>query len=95
MYELLLPEDESNDQAENCVSSGDESSGPEHATNFVLTKHNEAVEADNDLIYESLIAQKIQSEISNSMSKLHVEPSDASSSVPSIKGRSNKDFQLA
>jgi hypothetical protein len=95
MYELLLPEDESNDQAENCVSSGDESSGPEHATNFVLTGHNEAVEADSDLIYESLIAQKIQSEISSSMSKLDVEPSGASSSVPSIKGRSNKDFQLA
>jgi hypothetical protein len=57
--------------------------------------HNEDVEADSDLIYESLIAQKIQSEISSSMSKLDVEPSGASSSVPSIKGGSNKDFQLA
>jgi hypothetical protein len=65
MYELMLPEDESNDQAENCFSSGDESSGPENATNFVLTRHNEDMEADNDLIYESLIAQRIQSEISS------------------------------
>jgi hypothetical protein len=53
------------------------------------------VEADNDLIYESLIAQRIQSEISSSMSKLDVEPSGASLSAPSIKGGRNTDFQLA
>jgi hypothetical protein len=95
MYELLLREDEPNDPAERCNSSGDESFGPDHATNFVLIGHNEDVETDSDLIYESLIAQKLQSEISSSMSKLDLESSGASSSVPSIKGGSFKDFQLA
>jgi hypothetical protein len=95
MYELLLREDEPNDLAERCNSSGDESFGPDHATNFVLIGHNEDVETDSDLIYESLIAQKLQSEISSSMSKLDLESSGASSTVPSIKGVHIKDFQLA
>jgi hypothetical protein len=92
MYELMLRDDEPNDPAERCNSSGDESSGPNHATNFVLLGHNEDVETDSDLIYESLIAQKLQPEISTSMSKLDLESSGASSSVPSIKGGSIKDF---
>jgi hypothetical protein len=60
----MLREDEPNGPAERCNSSGDESSGPDHATNFVLIGRNEDVETVSDLIYESLIAQKLQSEIS-------------------------------
>jgi hypothetical protein len=92
MYELMLREDEPNDPVERCNSSGDESSGPDHATNFVLIGHNEDVETDSDLIYESLIAQKLLSEISSSMATLHLESSGASSSVMSTKSRITKDF---
>jgi hypothetical protein len=95
MYELMLPEDEPTNVPENSNSSADESSGPEHVTNFALTGYSEDVDADNDLIYESLIAKKIQSEISSSMFKLDVEQSGSISSVPDNKIGSNKDFQLA
>jgi hypothetical protein len=50
------------------------------------------VETDSDLIYESIIAQKLLSKISSSMATLHLESSGASSSVMSIKSRIIKDF---
>jgi hypothetical protein len=58
MYELMLREDEPNDPAERCNSSRDESTGPDYATNFILIGHNEDVETDSDLIYESLMSKK-------------------------------------
>jgi hypothetical protein len=79
----MLPEDEQTNLPENSNSSEDESSGPEHVINFPLSGCNEDVEEDSDLIYESLIAQKIQSEISSSMYKVDVEQYGSSSSIPS------------
>jgi hypothetical protein len=79
----MLSEDEQTNLPENSNPSADESSGPERVINFPFTGCNEDVEEDSDLIYESLIAQKIQSEISSSMYKVDVEQYGSSSSIPS------------
>jgi hypothetical protein len=58
IYELMEPEETSNNIAQTDTSSEDES-GPERTANFVLTGTNEDTEPSNDLIYESLITQQI------------------------------------